>query len=144
MDRIENKVIEEEGIGHAESHAAIVSPDPDLARTSIKLTLLYLFLHVVEVIGDQIPPIFDEGNELSGGSQSITDCQPQKTPYSPGLLLTQPQRLQTKRLLFSDLLEERDQLLPIWVCRRDDTEFIVHCLPDAFPHFPLKVRGVIQ
>lgn len=73
MFRLEGKLIIDERIGNAQSHAAIVSPYSYLSSPGVKQALIYGILDIVESLVDECIACFDVRLELSAGSKGIAN-----------------------------------------------------------------------
>ena len=66
-------LVVDEGVGHAQGHAAVVRPDPHLPCPGIQESLVDGICYVLEAFLDDGVALLDEGGELSTGSECVTD-----------------------------------------------------------------------
>jgi len=95
---VEVEVIEQDAVGHAQTHGGIISPDSDHAVPSV--------LDVLKPILDDSQPFFPEVLELSRSSKCVTDGHSQHSRYSLGLPQGQSQDGWRKAALLLHGLED--------------------------------------
>lgn len=80
---IEEIVVEQNAVSHAEAHGGIVGPNSHESVSTLELTFHHCVVDIQEALLDDVKPFFFELHELSAGTQCVSDRHPQYCSYLP-------------------------------------------------------------
>jgi hypothetical protein len=78
---IEEIVIEQNAVSHAEAHGGIIGPNSHQSVPTLEFSLHHCVVDIHEALFYDMKSFFFELHELSAGAQCVSDCHAQYCSY---------------------------------------------------------------